>query len=239
MPPDKKLQLFLLPFAGGSAAAFLRLTENLSPAVEAVTVEYAGRGTRAREPLAEDFSALLEDATNYIRRRRRAELPYALFGYSMGSLLAWELAAQERIGGKLEWLFLAAEVSPVEQTLSLRQSEAPTDEWIFSQVERFGGLDERIMSNPRFAKIYMRPMLSDFRRFCEYRFHDPGHRLKTDATIFYCDRDTPRQHVEKWRELIDGTVDLHEFGDNHFFINRFYREMAEIMNARLAERLEL
>ena len=72
--PNKRIQLFILPYAGGSTAAFKKLTDLIDPSVDVITVEYAGRGTRAKEPLATSIWSLLEDAIVYCRDRRRQEI---------------------------------------------------------------------------------------------------------------------------------------------------------------------
>ena len=120
---NKELQLFILPYAGGSIAAFKRLTDLIDERIEVITVEYAGRGTRAKEPLAESVQSLLDDAIAYCQERRKQGLPYAVMGYSMGSVLAYEMIARQEIFGQLRHFFISAEVSPKDRWLELRKVE--------------------------------------------------------------------------------------------------------------------
>jgi len=231
------LQLFILPYAGGSIAAFKRLTDLIDERVDVHTVEYAGRGTRAKEPLAEEIWSLLDDAAKFISDRRDKRVSYALMGYSMGSVLAYEMLVQKKIPGELTHFFISAEVSPKERALELRKVENPTDERILERARRLGGLDERMVSNKRFADIYLRPMLSDYRLFFQYQFRDRREKIHSDTTFFYSEKDTARTDVEKWQELIDGEFDFHEFGVNHFFINQYYKEMADVINHHLCNEI--
>ena len=80
---NKWLQLFVFPYAGGSVAAFRKLTDLLDNRVDVVAVEYAGRGTRAHEPLSDSFESQLEDAIEYCRKRRDDNVPYALIQNSL------------------------------------------------------------------------------------------------------------------------------------------------------------
>lgn len=228
------MQLFIFPYAGGSIASFKKLTDRVSKDIEVITVEYAGRGTRAKEPLAESFEALREDAASYCRLRRERGVPCAVMGYSMGSILAYELISRHVLDDGLIHLFIAAEVSPKDRSLELRKLKDPTDEQIFERAKRLGGLDERLLKNERFWDIYIKPMLSDYRLFFEYKFAGGGEKIKTDATFFYCENDTALKDVQKWSELIDGRFDFHEMGENHFFINQHYAEMAGFMNESLS-----
>ena len=154
--PNKRIQLFILPYAGGSTAAFKKLTDLIDPSVDVVTVEYAGRGTRAKEPLATSIWSLLEDAIVYCRYRRRQDIPYAVMGYSMGSVLAYEILKREAIAGELKHLFIAAEVSPRDRCLELRKVKNPTEERILDRARRLGGLDDRMLQNKRFTDIYIK-----------------------------------------------------------------------------------
>ncbi|MDO5131350.1 MAG: alpha/beta fold hydrolase [Eubacteriales bacterium] len=227
---SKKIQLFILPYAGGSAAAFGKLTGLINAEIEVVAVEYPGRGTRAKEPLSVSFQEMLEDAVNYCREKRREEIPYCMMGYSMGSVLAYEILARKAIPGELRHFFIAAEVSPKERALELRKVANPTEERILQRVAELGGLDERLLKNQRFREIYINPMLNDYRRFFEYRFPGYSDRLMVDATVFYSEKDTAFLDVVKWKELIQGEIEYYQLGENHFFINQLYRKMAEVIN---------
>lgn len=236
---NKKMQLFILPYAGGSIAAFKRLTDLIDDRIDVVTVEYAGRGTRAKDALASSIWELLDDAIAYCRERRDLDIPYSVMGYSMGSILAYEMVARKTLEGELKHLFISAEVSPKDRSLELRKVENPTEERILKRARSLGGLDERMLKNKRFADIYIKPMLSDYRIFFEYRFGDHNEKINVDTTFFYCEKDTALADVQKWYELIDGQFDFHELGENHFFINQHYKEMAKVINDTLCRKTEV
>ena len=236
---NKKMQLFILPYAGGSIAAFKRLTDLIDDRIDVVTIEYAGRGTRAKENLATSIWNLLDDAIAYCREKRNPDIPFSVMGYSMGSVLAYEMVARKALEGELRHLFISAEVSPKDRSLELRKVENPTEERILERARRLGGLNERMLKNKRFADIYIKPMLSDYRLFFEYRFGDHNDKINVDTTFFYCEKDTAFADIQKWKELIDGQFDFHEFGENHFFINQYYEEMARVINDTLCQEAEV
>ena len=235
---NKQIQLFILPYAGGSAAGFKRLTDLIDDSIDTITVEYSGRGLRSREPLAESYSSLFEDAVDYCLSHRKTNLPYAVLGYSMGSVLAYELIAQNRIPGEVKHLFLAAEVSPKDRSFELRKVDNPTDENVLERAKQLGGIDERMLNNKRFASIYIRPMLSDYKHFFTYHYHEYSKKIETNATFLYCETDTKYEDVKRWEELITGNCDYYEMKGNHFFINQQYEEMAQIINKKLVSYME-
>ena len=184
---DKQIQLFILPYAGGSIAAFKKLTDLIDSHVEVVPVEYPGRGTRAKEPLASSIWALLDDSIDYCLARRYTSIPYAVMGYSMGSILAYEMLSRNAFSEEPNHLFISAEVSPKDRALELRRVQNPSEERILERVKSLGGLDERLLTNKRFADIYIRPMMSDYRLFFDYRFTGRNKKLQVDTTFFYCE----------------------------------------------------
>lgn len=236
---NKKMQLFILPYAGGRIAAFKRLTDLLDNRIDVITVEYAGRGTRAKEKLASSIWELLDDAIKYCSDRRNPNIPYSVMGYSMGSVLAYEMVARKVLNGDLRHLFISVEVFPKDRSLELRKVENPIEERILERARKLGGLDERMLKNKRFADIYLKPMLSDYRLFFEYRFDGHNEKIGVDTTFFYCEKDTAYVDIETWNELIDGQFDFHELGENHFFINQHYEEMAKVINDTLCRKAEV
>ena len=235
---DKDLQLFILPYAGGSIASFRRLTDLIDKKIDVIPVEYPGRGIRAKEPLCESLSDLLGDAISYCKKRRIESIPYAVFGYSMGTLLGYEMLVRRELSGELKHFFVAAEVAPQTRALELRQEKNPSDEIVLQRAKELGGLNEKLLKNKRFADIYLKPMISDYKHFFEYRFKDDFKKIECNATFFYCEKDTAIYDVQKWEQLISGEFEYYEMGDDHFFINALYEEMASIINDKLTSYLK-
>ena len=84
------MQLFCFTYAGGNAGFFDMLDSELSSEVELVKLEYAGHGTRCHEPFYRNFKELAQDMHDQLFGQYRQGQPYALFGYSMGSIAAIE-----------------------------------------------------------------------------------------------------------------------------------------------------
>ena len=86
------LRLFCLPYAGGNAAAYLDWQGGLDRQVEVCSIQLPGRGSRMTEPLCNNFFSLIEELTTAIAAEN--DKPFALFGHSMGALLAFEVARE-------------------------------------------------------------------------------------------------------------------------------------------------
>lgn len=226
----KQIQLFVLPFAGGNSMSFKKLEPFLDPRIEMVTVEYAGRLTRKNEKYIEEYGAFLSDVRDFIETKRKRALPYALFGYSLGSVLIYDLAAHGKMATAPQHVFVCAKGSLLTKNHSEDYSAYPQD--VFSkEIVSLGGMNEQIVNNERFLDIFMEPVRKDFVIWGQYVFR-PG-KIPCDITAVYGKEDPETGDVADWRRLSAGNVDFVEMGGGHFFINRNWRMTAELINKKL------
>jgi surfactin synthase thioesterase subunit len=115
------MRLICLPYAGGSAMVYARWKRSLPSWIDVVPLEWPGRGVRMDEPLHTDPSALADQLAAELVREPFAG-PYALFGHSLGGLIAFETAHR-----------LLARGAPAPRMLFVSGTEAPTkrdgDRW--------------------------------------------------------------------------------------------------------------
>lgn len=230
---SKKIQFFIFPYAGGSAVSLKLFIDMIYEEVDVVAVEYPGRGSRSKENFLNSFSDMIEDAADFCCNHRDDRLPYALMGYSMGSIIAYEIMIRGGIIGDLKHFFAAAEISPKYRSEEFCSIGILTDEMIIERMNGFGGIDSALLKNPRFSSIFLKPAISDYKHLLSYRFNNTNKKVSVNASFLYSEKDTGIDKVKKWEELLDGSFDYHEMGHDHFFINRHYGEMAEIVNEHL------
>ena len=86
------LRLFCVPHAGGSARVFHGWHRYAPPGIEVVPPDPAGSGARAGVPAARSVREAAGDFATTVRALA-GPMPYVLLGHSMGSLIAYEMAA--------------------------------------------------------------------------------------------------------------------------------------------------
>ena len=96
--------------SGNSTAA--DMTSEKAVEILPVLLEYAGHGTRKTEPFYADFDEMTEDIAGQIREKRIPEYEFALLGYSMGSIVLYEILAKELLGEVPCHIFVAAHEAP-------------------------------------------------------------------------------------------------------------------------------
>lgn len=146
------MKLFCLVHAGGDSRyfdKFIAYTENKN--IDIVPIEYNGRGKYKKEKIAESFDELREEVLHKICMYISEE-PYALFGHSMGGLLAYEVCVsmiQKTI--KLPThLYISSRDEPLSQ-----HSYNFSDDELLQHLLGIGDENSDIYQDKRFAKIYL------------------------------------------------------------------------------------
>ncbi len=88
--PSAAVRLFCFPHLGGGASLFDRWPDDLPEQIEVCGVQLPGREERLKEPPITNFGELTESLMDVLLDH--LDRPFAFFGHSGGSLIAFELA---------------------------------------------------------------------------------------------------------------------------------------------------
>lgn len=226
----KKIQLFLLPFAGGNSASFNKMLPFINDKIECITVEYAGRFTRKDIPFFSKYNDFLYDVASQINIKRTEGLPYAILGYSLGSAIAYDLMIKKLIYGNVEHVFLCSLGDYTDNTKRVDYNKVSEADFL-KEIIDLGGMNEQLLANKRFLDIYMRPVRADYIVWGNYYFIKGN--IPCDTTVIYSSQDPVAKNISIWANLSSGFVDYFDVGGSHFFINKKYREVADIINKKL------
>src|SRR5262249_42643770 len=110
--PASELRLFCFPYAGASGSVYRPWATQLPEWCEACPIEPPGRWARLREPAFVRIDALVLALSDALAPF--FDKPFAFFGYSVGALVAFELARYLRKKGQPapRHLFVAARRAP-------------------------------------------------------------------------------------------------------------------------------
>jgi medium-chain acyl-[acyl-carrier-protein] hydrolase len=229
--PDPALTLFCLPHAGGSAHPYARLATGLPGHVRVVPLELPGHGTRVREPLLRDLTALTEETLRLIGDRRH--LPYALLGHSFGALLAYEAArALDQLGTPPALLLVCGRNGPTAPASDRPFHHLPDDGFV-RHLTRIGGMPESLLAQPELLRFYLPAIRADLQVLESYT-HTPGPRLDVPVAAFAGRTDllTEPAAAASWAQVTDGVFDLTVVPGGHFFLQE--PEFRAALASRLA-----
>ncbi|GAB1715814.1 MAG: thioesterase [Nitrobacter sp.] len=231
------MALFCFACAGASAAPFQRWRRQAPPWLRIVPVERPGRGIRLGEPHVRTFEEIIRLLTREISR----DLPqnYALFGHSLGALLAFGCAQEIRRRGlhPPKALAVAGSAAPSRRDDS-RLTSLSTDQDFINELRRQCGTPEEIYASPELLRLILDATAADFAVCASFQYR-PMAPLSIPVFIFGGRRDEIKeQALEAWRveTTADTACDLFEGG--HFFLREHEAEFLTMLTSRLKSTLE-
>jgi medium-chain acyl-[acyl-carrier-protein] hydrolase len=212
--PEARLRLFCFPYAGGNSTLYREWTVACSADVEIGAVELPGRGTRQEEPPLTQFTEVVEAMTEAFLPLTEKDL--ALFGHSLGALIAFEVARslQRRCGRP-----------PVHLIVSgCRAPHLPDDSPDICDVEAMLTYIRALGGNPNEEMITRRwPLLqADFALRASYRYRVEEGPLSCPITAFWGERDSAASEADtsQWSVQTRHTFVQYAFPGNHFFVHQ-------------------
>ena len=166
---DARLRLICLAHAGGGAGEFSAWPGALPPRIEVLGVELPGRGSRRAEPLVTDLERLIEGLAPALETR--LEPRWAIFGHSMGGLLAFELVRALRGLGVAEpaFMWVAACRAPDQLGTGGSDHALPADQLV-ERLRPLGGIPEEIAAHPAALRAFLPTLRADLQAVEGYRY---------------------------------------------------------------------
>ncbi len=213
------VRLYCLPHAGSGAAVFYRWRRMLAAGgVNVCPVLLPGREVRLGEPSL----VRVEEIVDGLQAEMKGELsyPYAVFGHSMGALLAYAWARR-----------IAEDGSPAPRRLIVSGRNAPQtglgraelhrlEDEAFVEALRvhYGGVPAGFLEDQDLREVYLPILRADLEVVESYRFR-AGERLTCPVTVVAGDKDRSVQPdgLAAWREVTSGDFSQVKLPGDHFY----------------------
>ncbi|MBT2417253.1 thioesterase [Streptomyces sp. ISL-22] len=234
--PDARIRLVCFPHAGGAAGFFHDWGALTPPEIEVVSVQYPGRQDRLYDPCASTLEELADAITTALLAEPADDLPLALFGHSMGSAVAYEVARRlEDVPGRtLTRLIVSGRARPrLPQESAPRP--APTDAEILDRVRLLDPKGAAVYDHPELRPMIMPSLRADFGLLAAYR---PArlHRLGVPVTACGGDRDPAcaRGELSSWSDVTTEGLDVRIFEGDHFYLGPRKEELLALITSHLS-----
>jgi surfactin synthase thioesterase subunit len=218
-------RLLCLPYAGGGAAAFREWHRAAPPGVEVYALELPGRGSRLSETPFRRLGPLVRAVADSVEWA--LDRPYALFGHSMGGLLAFELtrALRRRGAPPPQHLFVSAAAPPGTRPTQPPLHCAPDHE-VKERLRTLGGTPPVLLDNDELMDLVLPTLRADFSVLETYEYADEP-PLPVPITAFggLADRVVPPSALVGWRRESSEGARVRLFPGDHFFVNSAVAEV--------------
>lgn len=226
--------IVLVPYAGGGAHSLIEWAEQLGPSARILTIQYPGRGARAREPSPGSVQAIVTAVSDALVEVCPG--PLVFVGHSMGAIVAFELAWTLECRQRDVALLAVSSARPPHLGREDFHEiyELPTEELI-SALRASGGIPDDALAFPELLELMAPVLRHDFRLLSNYDYGPVRRRVKCPIVAMCGDSDrgvTPVQ-ARSWAELTQALFDLQVFPGGHFFYREHLPKIARMLTTRL------
>lgn len=214
-----RLKLLCFPYASGGASVFHRWPEHLPADIEVAAVQLPGREERLEEEPYRDVRCLTDTLVDVLERY--LDRPFALFGHSVGALVAFETARALRRRGKSlpRHLFVSARGAP-SRPHQLPSASSSSDAALALQLRRLGGTPREVLDDPDFMSVVL-PLFRADLALAETYVYSPEEPLDCPISAFGAsfDEHARREDLSSWSRETRAAFRLRMFPGGHFFIH--------------------
>jgi surfactin synthase thioesterase subunit len=226
------MHLFSIPYAGGNAWSYRALERFVSPAIKLDGLELPGRGRRGLEPLSSSLDELADDVFQQIKARGVSGR-YAIYGHSMGALLAFMAAQRIRRAGlpQPEALFLSGSAAPSALPVRDRHRLPPAE--FVAMLRELGGCPPQVLEDAELLDFFTPILRSDFKAVETWQ---PAAAPPLDVPFVVmagdADETTPAE-IAAWSAETTAACRVLEFSGDHFFILRHWEAIGSAIQRQL------
>ncbi|NVB40705.1 thioesterase [Pseudenhygromyxa sp. WMMC2535] len=198
---------------------FVSWVRELRHHLDVVPIQLPGRDGRKHEALTQNLDELVDEIARAMQPRLAR--PYAVFGHSMGSLLAFEVCRrlQELGAPPPVQLFVSGRRAP--QAVVNPVTEGLDDASFVHMIQsRFGGIPDQLMRDEELLKFFVPTLRADFQLLNAYSYR-PGPRLSCPVHAFGGreDRCVTPEELRAWGEQTRGEFSVQSFPGGHFYLH--------------------
>lgn len=227
------LTLFCFPCAGASATNYLRWRRQVPAWLRIEPVEPPGRGSRLNEALLRDYGAAVDDLSTILLRRVQGR--YALFGHSMGALLAYGCALRlARTGAPPpSALAVAAAAAPTQRPPRANRQRPDTE--LIDDLRRLDGAPKELFEDQAVLRATLDTLAADY-DVCDSFAMTRERQLSIPIFVYGGTADSiGGEQLSAWRRESSEASTVTMFEGGHFFLREretlFLRQLANDLSA--------
>lgn len=225
------MKLFCLPYAGGSEIIYYEWKKYIHPVIQLHPIELKGRGKRYDEAFYNNLNEAIEDIYENIKNNINDE--YAIFGHSMGAILAYELYYKiYNIGLKLPQHMFFSGSKPPNVVTKFRDRHNLSDIDLIEKLSDLGGTPQELIENHEFMKEYLPIYRNDLKILEMYKYEEKKTKINSNVSVMNGMQDNiNNKDLLEWEKLVSSTkLRTYNFDGNHFFINTNTTKVVKFIN---------
>ena len=227
-------RLFCFPFAGGGASVFRTWGARVGTHIDICAMQPPGREERYHDAPFTDAVALASAAATAMQPH--LDVSYALFGHSMGALVAFEVARALEALGAPPPRFLALSAYPAPHLATTRRQfhHLPTPALI-EELKRLQGTPQAALDNPELMAFVLPTLRADF-AVCDTYAYREARALALPLFVYggQDDTDVSPSALDAWGAHTTGDVVRATLPGGHFFLQTHRDQFLDQLAAAIA-----
>ncbi|KFU82073.1 Surfactin synthase thioesterase subunit [Amycolatopsis lurida] len=215
----RQLSLVCLPFAGSGAGFFREWKKSEVAGVRVCPIQLPGREERFLEDPFKDVADAVAELTPQIVAEVGVRNPVALFGHSLGAVLAYEIARELGRIAHPGLCHLYVSGSPGPWSPRVERATGLPDEEFVAKVQRFAGYRHAAFDNPGLLEVLLPVLRADVAMHENYR-PTAGAPLTVPITALRGTRDrlVSRAQAEQWATMTEARFEYRELEGVHMYL---------------------
>lgn len=232
---NAKLRLICFSYAGGSSSIFRNWPKYLSTEIELCAIQLPGRENRFNEPAMTSLDEIVIQLVDILQPYM--DRPFAFYGHSMGTLIAFELARELRRLNKTlpQQLLVSGRCAPQTPDPGQQLHQLPYEEFV-EGLRRYNGTPEAVLNDKELMELLVPLLRADF-TVCETFNYKPQPPLECPISAFAGVDEISSKLLDGWKEQTAGDFDSELFQGGHFFINTEQERFVTALSKRLEQKL--
>lgn len=230
----EKINLYCLPFAGGSSYSYNLFSPHLSSKINFIPVELPGRGKRIKETLLKSANQIADDIFTAIRPEVVSGVPHAIFGHSMGALLGY-LLTRKLLENNLQpplHLFVSGRGGPSYNDERESYYLLPKKEFK-DKLKELGGSPKEVLEHDTLMDFFEPILRADFEVVETHKYEEKEpFNVPISVMIGSTDKVT-FETARLWQKETLIPIKIHRFDGDHFFIFQHAQSICKIISAEL------
>lgn len=233
LPSPQQMNIFCLPFSGGTVYSYQKFKPYFPKSAAMIPLELPGHGRRLREPLLTDVQAMSADIFQQIRHKSfdsAQDTPYALYGHSLGALLAYLVTlriVQEDLPRPVH-LFVSGHQGPAIPEKNRDLHLLPRKEFL-RYLQQYGGIPDEVAAHAELMDLFIPLLKADFQAISTYHYLSADPLDLPVTVMFGSEENISKKKALAWQEVTTGEVQVREFPGQHFFIFEHAEAIVHLM----------